>query len=98
MNPLAFQHCAERAIRQGKLGSECMVILQEVSLDSLALQEIQGFVGRHDVPLNADQLQCVEEVSVECADAKNSGQLHVCVNKGVRKQRLRPACLSYLYE
>ena len=80
------------------MGRECLVVLQEVSIDSLALQEIQGLVGRHEVSLDADQLQCVEEVSTECVDAKNSGQLRVCVNKGVRKQKLRPACLSYLYQ
>jgi hypothetical protein len=59
---------------------------------------LEGITARHDIPLDADQLQCVEEVSAECEDAKNSGQLCVCVNKGVRKQKLRPACLSYLYQ
>ena len=72
--------------------------MKEVDIDALALQEIQGLLGRHEIPLDLDQLQCVEEVSAECLDAKNSGQLRVCVNKGVRKQKLRPACLSYLYQ
>ncbi|KAM3576959.1 hypothetical protein VYU27_001101 [Nannochloropsis oceanica] len=75
-NPLIFQKCVERAVRQGKLGGECLIVLKEVNIDALALQEIQGLLGRHEIPLDADQLQAAKaRLGVAFGGARRTIQL-----------------------
>jgi hypothetical protein len=98
--PQVLLRCAERAIRAGNLDQECFVMLESVDLSTLQLREIGGVFGTApgSIPLNPDQLTCVDELLANCAAATTRGQLKRCATIGARQGSVRPICLSYLFD
>ncbi len=98
--PQVLLRCAERAIRTGNLETECFVVLESVDLTTLQLREIGGVFGTAPdrVPLDADQLTCVDELLQSCGGAATQGQLRRCATIGARQGSVRAACLGYLFD
>lgn len=98
--PQVLMRCTERAIRAGNLEEECLVILRSVDLDTLQLREIGGVFGTapDSIPLENNQLACVDELLHTCKAATNRWQLKRCATISVREGNVRAQCLAYLFD
>lgn len=98
--PQVLLRCAEKEIRVGNLERECFVFLESVDLSTLQLREIGGVFGTApgSIPLNQDQLACVDELLASCQPVTTRGQLKRCATINVREGSVRAQCLAYLFD